>query len=118
MLKKRFVLIFLILFSSIILYNLGRQIADALNSGKRLDREVDVLTNLQQENQKLRDKLALVSSYSFVEQAARDKLDLSKPDETMVIIPKEAIDNILGSEKVHVEVKLPNWQGWLKLIFH
>lgn len=115
--KKIISLVFIFL-GLLAIYNLGKQISTALTAGQRLDKAVDEYSSLQEENKMLRGKLSQVSQYSFVEGVIRNKLNMSKPGETVVIIPQEAIDNILGAEKKMPEVKLPNWQGWLKLIFH
>ena len=99
-------------------YNLGRQINNALEAGKRLDKEADSLSGLQNENKKLRDRLSWVSTYDYVQSVARNKLNLAKDNETMVIIPDEAIQRVLGAGKKPTEEVFSNWQGWLRLIFH
>lgn len=114
--RLKTITIFLIL--GLILFNLGRQIKGALQAGERLDRAADELLTLQQDNTKLKAKLAEVQGYDTLERAARQELNLGKAGETVVVIPKEEIDKVLAAEKKPVEVKLPNWQGWLRLIFH
>ena len=56
-------------------------------------------------------------SQDFIEQQARDKLGLAKEGETIVIIPEEKINQVLGMAKQVVEPRLPNWQGWLRLFW-
>lgn len=109
------VLVVILLFA---FFNLVRQISNALGSGKRLDQAADQLSQLQQQHQKLEDQLSQVQSQDYIEKIARNELDYSKPGETVVIIPQDQIDKIVASEKKPEEVVLPNWQGWLKLIFH
>lgn len=112
---KKVILSLIIFASLIILVALARQIISALEAGKRLDKEVLGLSQLQQENSKLREKLSEVGKIDFVEEQLRDKLNQSKPNETIVIIPKPLLDEAMIDEKPVEEVKLPNWQGWLKL---
>lgn len=108
----------LILIGIIIIFNLGKQIATALNSGNRLDQAVNDLGTLQSENQHLRQQLLEAESYDYVEKTARDELNMAKPDETVVIIPENIIDQVLNSGKKPAPTPVPNWQRWLHLLFH
>lgn len=78
----------------------------------------DVLTqaqkNLEEEklkNKKLKEELSRVQTKEFVEQEARNKLFLVKPDEKLVIIPTAS----KSAEKK--ETPKPNWQEWFELFF-
>ena len=103
----------------IAIFNLSRQIIAALQASQRLDRAADELSAAQSQNQKLKEQLAKTQQYDFVEKVARNKLDLARPNETVVVIPPQAIDRLLDSEKPAASVpQVPYWQGWLKLIFH
>ncbi len=112
--KKVIVIASVILFL-LFLYILGQQLINSLQAGYRLDQEMAKLANLQQQNQQLRSRLKEIQSPQFIEQQARDKLNLGRSGETMVIIPQDKIDQILGLSKKVEEIKIPNWQGWLKL---
>lgn len=96
-------------------YGLGRQVYSSLQAGNRLNVEAEELAKLQQKNTELKKKLVEVQSPQFVEKEARDKLNFTRPNETIVIIPQEEIDKILGIEERVEEIKIPNWQGWLRL---
>lgn len=98
-------------------YNLLRQMVDALQSGKRLDEAAERLVSLQRRNLELKKRLAEVSSINFIEDQARNKLNLSRAGETVMVIPKSEIERVLGLNKKLPEIKLPNWQGWLKLLW-
>ncbi len=114
---RQVIKISLIAFLVFILVGLGNQIFSALNAGTRLDREIEETGRLQQENKELKNELAKVESKDYIESVARDKLNMAKPDETVVIIPKETIQKIADAKKPQEEPKLPNWQGWLNLFF-
>ncbi len=62
--------------------------------------------------------MALSQSQDEVEKIARDKLNMGKPGETVVVIPEELITKVIEDNKPKIEPKLPNWQGWLKLFMH
>lgn len=98
------------------IYGLGRQIFKALDSQDRLDQAADNLSQLQEENRILQQKFEEVQKQEFVEKIARNKLNLAKPNETLVIIPQTEIDKVLGISDRVEEKKLPNWERWLKLI--
>lgn len=104
-----------ILIAAFILYGLTKQLFDALQAGKRLDGAINELGKLQEENRNLKHRLAEVQSVSFIEEQLRNNLNLARPDETVVIVPISAIEQVLGEKKHLEELKIPNWQGWVKL---
>lgn len=115
--KIVFALIFLIIL--VIFYALGSQIYGSLRSGDRLNQEMEVLVSLQKKNMELKNKLNLVQSVGFIEEEARNKLNLAREGEMVLLISQKRIDQVLGAEKKQVEeIKIPNWQGWLKLFWH
>jgi cell division protein FtsB len=111
--------IFLILIAFFILIALARQITEAMQAGKRLDKSVEEVSLLQEQNKSLQIKLRKVQSPDHIEEIARDKMNMARLGETVVIIPKEALDRVLGTNsKNNGEENLPYWQGWLRLFFH
>ena len=108
----------IVLLVGLIFLGLGKQIATALQAGQRLDNAAAEVNQLQKTNQELKSKLEEVQKISYVEEIARDKLSMAKPGETLVVVPEKAVDQVLGAQKVVQEIKLPNWQGWLKLFTH
>lgn len=115
---KKITITIFILITGFVLFSLGKQIIFALNAGDRLDSAVEEVSNLQKENKELQKQLELVQSVDFLEEVARNKLNLTKPNETIIIIPQEEISKILSTERKVKEPKLANWQGWLKLFFN
>lgn len=96
-------------------YGLGKQFYTSLRSGQRLDQEIDSLTKLQAKNTELKKRLVEIGQVQFIEQQARDKLNLSRPGETVVIIPQAELDKVLGLQQEVKQAVGPYWQGWLKL---
>lgn len=102
----------------IVASNMIGQIYQAVKSGDRFSNELEKLRTLEIKNEELKSQLKLVKTFSFIEQQARDKLGLVKEGETVVVIPTERISQVLGMQQEgNIEVKLPNWLGWLKLFF-
>lgn len=114
--KKSAILLGVIL-AGVIIYNLVGTIVAALKSEERFAKSIDALSRLQIQNQELKKKLAQVKKPEFLEQQTRDQLGLSKPGETVVVIPAEKIDQVLGLNKKLEEARLPNWLGWWKVFF-
>ncbi len=115
---KLFSILIIVLIVGLILFGLGKQIYFALQAGKRLDNAAEEVNGLQQQNRILREKLAQTQKYDFWEEIARNKLNLIKPGESLVIIPDQAINRVLSAQKKIEPLNLPNWQGWLKLFTH
>lgn len=107
----------IILIVLVIGYNLIKQISDAIKSSERLSQEADSLSQLQDQNKQLKEKLAQIQSPEFIEEQARNKLGLAKLGETIVVIPEEKLKEVLGASQSAQEVRLPNWLGWWRLFF-
>lgn len=101
-----------------LVYNLSQQIYQSLRAGSRMDREAEELSGLQKKNAELKQRLFEVETLQFIEKEARDKLNLSRPNETVVVIPEDEINKVLESWQEKKIVEVPNWQGWLKLFWH
>lgn len=115
---KKITLGIAVLIMAIIAYNLISQIFDALKSGERLSKEAEQVYKLEAQNKELKKKLTEIKSPQFIEEQARNKLGLGKKGETLVIIPQDKINQILGTSQSAQEVRLPNWLGWLKVFWH
>lgn len=115
---KKSVFILIVLLVLTIFYSLARQIYESLQTGKRLDNQLEELSGLQHKNVELKKKLEKVQTPEFIEEQARNKLNLAKEGETVVIIPQEVLDKVLNLEQKAQGVKVPHWQGWLRLLWH
>ena len=113
--KIGFLLVFIV--AGVVVYNLVGETLQALRTGDRLSQVVEELQTLEIKNKELKNKLLEAKSAQFIEAIARDKLGLAKEGETVVVIPEERINQILGLSKKIEEIKLPNWLGWLKVFF-
>lgn len=113
--KSVFILILLLVLT--IFYSLARQIYESLQTGERLDNQVEELSELQHRNAELKKKLEKVQTQEFIEEQARNKLNLAKEGETVVIIPQEVLDKVLNLEQKVQGVRAPHWQAWLRLFW-
>lgn len=108
----------IILVAALIGYNLVTQITSALTSQQRLSAQADAVYQLEAQNRKLQAQLKAVSSQEFIETQARNKLDLAKPGETIVIIPEDKLKAVMGVASASAKPRLVNWLGWLKVFLH
>lgn len=114
---KTFSIFLISLITFFIIIGLFNQISSALTSSSRLDEAVDEVSKLQDQNRMLKERLSKVQEYRFMEEIARDKLQMAKPGETVVIISEEKIQDLLQAQNPVAPIKLPNWQVWLRLFF-
>lgn len=115
--KKRVLILIIILVSVFIAYNLLNQIFNALKSEERLSLATETLHQLEVENKQLKQRLEEILSKEFIEEQARNKLNLGKKGETIIIIPEEKLKEVMGASNSAQEARLPNWLGWLRLFF-
>lgn len=90
-------------------------------------KDVDVLKNQVDkelsENNRLNQALTEAKSQKFIEQQAREKLNMAKKGETVVVIPSELITEIASREATESSLffnppeKIPNWKKWWRLFF-
>lgn len=114
---KRIGLILAIIVAVFVVYSLLIQILNALKSGERLSTEADILYKLEAKNKELKKNLSRIKLPEFIEKEARNKLGLSKPGETIIVIPDDKIKEILQGSASAQETRLPNPLGWWKLFF-
>lgn len=101
-----------------ITYSFSVRIYTALKAADRLTEAVNKLHRLEVKNTELKNQLKMVSSPDFIEQQARNKLNLAKEGETIVVISEDKLKQILRSSKdILEEQNLPNYLGWWKLFF-
>ena len=67
----------------------------------------------KKKNEELKKILKSVQSPEFIEKQAREKLNMGKRGEVVVVLPKTENQR----PKIENE-ELPNWQKWYKLFFY
>ncbi len=93
---------------------LGRSLWQLYRAGGRVEEARQELGNLKLENEQLQIKLVEVETDGFVEGQARDKLNLQRTGEIVVVLPqmKEREGEDQGTEELR---DVPNWQKWAGL---
>lgn len=96
------------------IFNLARQIQTAIRNGDRLTTATDELKALQDRNRELKLAASEQDTLDFVERQARDKLNLSRPNETILLITPDAL-KLVEATPSPIPTPTPHWQGWLNL---
>lgn len=94
----------------------GRPIFEIIKKEHRLEILKEEVARMEK---KKRDLAGIVEYYKtdkFIEKEARDKLNMVKPGEKVVIIMDEQLQGgeVAGEQKT-LEKKVPNWEKWVRL---
>lgn len=102
--------------------SLGKETYRKKQVQKEIEGLQDQIKKLNQENSDLNNLIAYFSTQEFQEKEAREKLNLQKDNEQMVVLRKElpAKNDEQATEPqvpAAPEDNSPNWQKWLKYFF-
>lgn len=113
--QNRLIKIIIIIVGIGLIISLSRNIFRLLKAGDQVRLVQQRLEELEREHQELLEKKEYYQSEEFIEQEARNRLNLGKPGETVVILPPNVGET--GEITSSSTPELPNWQKWLKLFF-
>lgn len=92
---------------------------------RKIEKEIEDLKKeaekIQNENNQLSQKIAYLQTPEFQEKIAKEKLNLQKPDENVVVVkqavsqPQEEIP--IQNQVEQVAQNIPNYQKWWNLFF-
>ncbi|RJQ28103.1 hypothetical protein C4577_00110 [Candidatus Parcubacteria bacterium] len=109
---RKIVALLIIIGLVLIIKNMIFSIGNLIQNDKIVSSLKAKLTEKNQENKFLQEKLFYVKSNDFVEKEARTKLSLTKKGEFIVIMPSSE-----ASAKTDIISTTPNWQKWWNLFF-
>lgn len=102
----------------VIIVGLGRNLVRLWRAGDRLKGAEEQVASLRAENVRLREEEQVLGSERFFEEQIRDKLNMAKPGEAVVLLPPPASLRPSRTEEPKAEPEdLPVWQQWLKLFW-
>ncbi len=92
---------------------------------RKIEAEVQSLQkqarDIQNENDSLSAKIAYFETPEFQEKIAKEKLNLQKPDENVIVVKPGAEQTQVPAVKVNGEkeiaVQIPNYKKWLNFFF-
>lgn len=118
--------IFFLIGLSVLVY-IGISLGKETYRKRQIQKEIDSLQaqieDLKQENSEMENLTSYLSSTDFQEKEAREKLNLQKGDEKMIVLRKDVVPQDSQSEdsanapQVPPEDNTPNWQKWWKHFF-
>jgi cell division protein FtsB len=102
------------IFSLVFIVSIGRSIYSLWQKGSIVAEREAIRDELKKENTELKKKLSDVEDPEYIEQQAREKLNLQREGEIVVVLPKD-----LGQteEPQVVLANEPNWKQWWRLFF-
>jgi cell division protein FtsB len=114
---KKIVLYAVIIFQILIIISLIRGVTISRRSASRIQVMQETKAKLEEERDKLKKEQENVNSEFYLEKVAREELHLTKPGETVVIVPESVL---VGTQAIDVreqelEVK-PNWILWYRIL--
>lgn len=94
---------------------------------RQIQKEIEGLqtqiNSLGQENSDMQNLISYLSSTDFQEKEAREKLNLQKENEKMIVLHKDVVpqdsqaENVESGSGLSPEDASPNWQKWWKHFF-
>lgn len=114
---KKIVLYGVIIFQILIIVSLVRGIEIAKRSKERIDDLENTKAKLVQEKIELEKKQKEVESEYYLEKVAREELHLSKPGETVVIVPDSLVyTSPIAEAHATPPPTKPNWIKWIEIL--
>ena len=114
---RRKIISFTILIIGIgLIINLSRDILRLLKAGERIEQAQFRVKELERENIELQELEEYYQSEEFIEEQARNKLNLAQEGETVVILPPN-VEELVGWQEEEKLPEIPNWKRWFKLFF-
>lgn len=113
--KNNLITIIFLVIGVVIIINLTGRIWQLWHQDNPLKEAEKRLEKLKEENAELKQKKAYMNSEKFIEEQARDKLNLAKENEAIVILPEEILKLKTEENQEKEEKELANWQKWLEV---
>lgn len=111
--KARILSLLILIAGMVAIFSLSRSTYSLLRKGDLFVQKEKELFELRRKNEKLKKILKKVQDPEFIEKEAREKLNMGKKGEVVVVLPEER-QQITDNKK---KEDLPNWQKWYKLFF-
>ena len=104
----------LLILSIILTINIVRTFADLSRQENIIKEATDRLQEAEEEKGNLQKNLAKVESQEFIEREARNKLNLGKEGEVVLILP--SISLVVTPSAIPAD-NSANWKKWVRLFF-
>ena len=112
--NKKPIQILIIIIGIVLIVSLSRSILKMFKARDELRLVEQKIEELQKEAASLTVKKEFYQSEDFIEQEARNKLNMVKEGETVVVLPSN-LEEIFREREKQPQTSLPNWRQWLNL---
>lgn len=114
---RRYVKWLIILFFLGLVVHLSRSAWELVGFRSRVSEAEAEVRQMAEEKERLIEEQREKTSEWAVEREIREKLNMAKPGETVVIVPEDLpwIEEP-NQEEVETQVEKPNWQKWWELV--
>lgn len=99
-----------------LIVSLTRDILRLLKADDRIKQAQLRVEKLERENIELSELREYYQSEAFIESQARNKLNLAREEETVVILPPN-VSELVGWQEPTEPEQIPSWRQWLQLFF-
>ncbi len=116
---RKYILYGIIIFQIALIISLVRGIQLSRRSAIRIATMQETKLKLEEESKKLKEQAEYVQSPYYLEKVARDELHMSKPGETVVIVPEEVEtgENMSETSQDNLNTKeKSNWMRWIEIL--
>jgi len=114
--KKRVFQVIIIILGIGFIVKLTGDFLRLLKAGQKIKVMEERVLRLEERKKELSSKYQYYQTPEFIEEEARNKLNMAKPGETIVILPPN-LSELLNHSKAKTEPSLPNWRKWWNLFF-
>lgn len=125
--KKPFFTVFLVLGGLVFGFFVFYVATKEADRGQQIEKEIDNLKNesekIQRSNQELAEKISYFETPAFREKTAKEKLNLQKPEEKVVVIKPSPSDILEAKENIEIKESdtsakdIPNYKKWWNHFF-
>ncbi len=114
--RKRITQWIIIIIGVSFIITLSRDILRLIKAGEQIKLAEEKLAVVGQKKEELLEKKDYYTSEEFIEEEARDKLNMARPGETIVVLPQNLAE-LAGRKEKEASEEIPNWQQWWRLFF-
>lgn len=114
--RKKMKRIFILIIGICLIVKLTGDIRHLLKASEQVKLTGQRVLELEEEKKRLLEKKEYYQSEEFIEEEARNKLNMAKPGETIVILPPN-VGELVGRSQKETFTPLPNWKKWWNLFF-
>lgn len=113
--KPRILSLLILTGGLVAIISLSSSIHSLLKRGDLFVEKEKKLAELKKQSEEFKETLKRVQSEEFIEKEAREKLNMGKRGEIVVILPKTPG---WQSSELAKQEELPNWKKWYNLFFY